>query len=400
MFDPNRLFGFTTDEEGNIIASGAPFADYQETGNTINAASDAINKSVTLTDEQKSALTAYLQGLGGALFGEDGQAIFPEFPADAFNAMLMDAALAQSIGPIISTIVSSRSVMMQNAATNATNLQLEQYRQNPFNRSLEQDTALQEMLARGGLTSDQIQAQYDAQFNPFGETAADRLALQKAQFNPYGYASHQGLDAISRQFNPYGEGSADRLALQKAQFNPFGQDAADRLALQEAQFNPYGRSQLEDQQLQALLARGGLSSDERLLEIQASNAPLNRQNILSFLGDPSAVGSAVALGGQGFFDQLSGTQGQSAVQTGGAIDPNTGQRMSTPSTGGQVANLGGAFFNPNAPTPTANTLRGFSDEGIELLQGSAAGRGVTPSRLSQLVGSVTPGGGSATRGGI
>jgi hypothetical protein len=389
-FSPESRFGFTLNPDGTIGGSGEQFSEFGETGNQINTIRDAVEISSTLTPDEKASLTTFLDMMAGPLFGEDGLPIFADFPSDLLGKLLSNPELSANIGPIFTSLIASRSNMVQNSVQQATALRLGELQANPFDRNARQDAELQALIASGGISHEQalqMQAQRDAglleqtqaQFNPLGFTADQGLESISRQFNPFGFDQGQGLESISRQFNPFAETASDRLALQKAQFNPFGQTAADQLALQQAQFNPFGRDANQDAMLQADIARGGLSSAERLLEIQAANRPQTIQNMLGFLGDPSAVGSAVALGGQGFLNQLTGQQG-------GQQASNLGQQA------------GGALFNPTAPTPTGASLRGFSDEGIELLQGSAAGQGVTPSRLAQLVGSVTPGGASTQRG--
>jgi hypothetical protein len=220
------------------------------------------------------------------------------------------------------------------------------------------------------------------------------LQALTGQYNPYGFSAPQGLEGISRQFNPYGE------------------TAADRLALAGMAQNPFGRSQYEDQQFQTALARGGLSADERLAEIRASNNPMNMQNMLSFLGNPSAVGSAVSLGGQGFLNQLGGGQGlpQQSPQTLNPLAPLVEQLMNErgASQPAPAADTGSADFSfgamkPFDPTAPALSQADFQDktaEEIGFYEGSAAAQGYTPSAVGRRTARVTPGGGSASRGRI
>ena len=398
-----------------------------------------------LPPETQAKAGAFLQGISGPLFDETGNPIFPELPMDFLADLLKDPELSAYAGSIIETLLDSRSAVIQNATSNRAAVEQAQAQFNPFGRTAESDRSLQAMLARKqieqtqaqfnpfGLTNRQgVQAIQD-QFNPYAQDAEDRLALAQAQFNPYGqdattrtdlieaqfnpydYNQTQGLQAITRQYNPYGFSQAQGLEGISRQFNPYGETAADRLALARMAQNPFERNQFEDQMLQESLARGGLSADQRLAEIRASNNPMNTQNFLSFLGNPSAVGSAVSLGGQGFLNQLGGGQGlpqqaQQAPQTLNPLAPLVQQLMNDrlASNPAPAVDTGSADFSygamkPFDPTAPASTQADFQDktaEEIGFFEGSAAAQGVTPSALGRRTARVTPGGVTAGRGRI
>ena len=401
-----------------------------ETAGALTALEEAT-KTVTLTPDAKAKVDDFLQGMSGALFDENGEPIFPELPMEVFAELLQNEMIAPVIGPILQKLIESRSNVIQNATSNRAVVEAANAQFNPFSRTAAGDRSLQEMLA--GKEIERTQAQFNPfglstaqgvsaiqdQFNPYAQGAADRLALAQAQFdpygqdaaartnlisaqfNPYGFTATQGLEGIGAQYNPYGFSAPQGLEGISRQFNPYGETAADRLALSGMAQNPFGRSALQDEQLQTALARGGLSAEQRLSEIRASNNPLNTQNLLSFLGNPSAVGSAVSLGGQGFLNQLAGGQGipQQAPQM---MSPQQALPAPTPAPTGSADFSFGPMkpYDPAAPTPTSANLQGSTEEEIRFLEGSAAAQGITPSALGQKVGRVTPGGGTMGRGRI
>ena len=160
--------------------------------------------------------------------------------------------------------------------------------------------------------------------------------------------------------------------------------------------NPFDRSQVQDQQLQALLARGGLSASERLAEIQASNNPMNTQNLLTFLANPSAVGTAVQLGGQGFLNQLTGGQGipQAAPSPQQMMTPPPSPAPMTPTPTGSAD----YSFNVAKPMMTEADLARQTEEEQAMSIGAAAAQGLTPSGFKTEVRGVTPWGIDTNRG--
>ena len=443
-FSPENRFGTGSfDEDGNYIDASSQFADSDsETAGALEALNELL--PTNLSAEQSASVAEFMEAMRGPLFDENGNPIFPELPMEVFSKLLGDKDLAPYIGPILQDLIGNRSTVIQNITSNAANIQATQAQFNPLGRTAESDRSLQDMLAQReiertkaqfnpfGLSTAQgvsaIQDQFnpyaqdaaarqalaETQFNPYAETAADRLALAKQQFNPYDQTADNRTALINAQFNPYGFSQAQGLEGISRQFNPYGETAADRLALAGMAQNPFGRTQLQDQQLQTALARGGLSADERLAEIRASNNPLNTQNFLSFLGNPSAVGTAVSLGNQGFLNQLGGGQGlpQQSPQTLNPLAPlvqqlteqlNEQNVASSPAvdTGSADFSFGPMKpFDPAAPTPTSASLRDRTEEELAFLEGSAAAQGYTPSALGREVAGVTPGGVTTGRGWI
>lgn len=444
-FSPENRYGFDyeVDPETGVttqVDRSGLFADNSEVSGDIRTVLEAVSPAIT--PNQQAALQEFLDAMGGPLFDENGQPIFPELPMEVFSELLSNVDIAPIIGPILQDLIGSRSDVIQNVTSNATSLQMANAQFNPFSRTAESDQALQAMLA--GKQIEQTQAQFNPfglsntqgvqaiqdqfnpyaqdadarlalakqQFDPYGQDAAARTNLIKAQFNPYNLSQDQGLQAITGQYNPYGFSAPQGLEGISRQFNPYGETAADRLALAGMAQNPFGRNQFEDQMLQQSLARGGLSADQRLAEIRASNNPMNTQNFLSFLGNPSAVGSAVSLGNQGFLNQLGGGQGlpQQSQQTLNPLAPLVEQLMNDrlASDPASPVDTGSADFSygamkPYDPTAPASTQADFQDktaEEIGFYEGSAAAQGVTPSALGQKTARVTPGGVSMGRGRI
>ena len=402
--------------------------DTERTGDAYNEAVTSFQEVIdTLPPETQAKAGLFLQGMSGPLFDENGNPIFPEPPMDFLADLLKIPELAVSIGPLIEGLLDSRSAVIQNATSNRAAVEEAQAQFNPFGRTAETDRSLQAMLA--GKQIEQTQAQFnpfgltnrqgvqaiqdqfnpyaqdadarqalaETQFDPYGQDADARTDLISAQFNPYDYNQTQGLQAITRQYNPYGFSQAQGLEGISRQFNPYGETAADRLALQ----NPFGRSALQDEQLQTALARGGLSAEQRLSEIQASNNPMNTQNFLSFLGNPSAVGSAVSLGGQGFLNQLGGGQGL-PQQSPQMMSPQQAPPAPSPAPTGSADFSYGAMkpYDPTAPASTQADFQDKTAEEIGFYEGSAAAKGVTPSALGRRTARVTPGGVSMGRGRI
>jgi hypothetical protein len=143
----------------------------------------------------------------------------------------------------------------------------------------------------------------------------------------------------------------------EAQFNPFGLGATpgDAYATGEVdEFNkPVMHQPLSGPQQQQMLARGGLTTDQRLAEINAQGRPDMINSILGLLGNPAAMGSL-----QGLF--------------GGA----EGQPMQ----------------NQNFPAiPTISSLRNSPENTLQFLQGLFGTQGVNPDQLQNLIRSVSPG---------
>lgn len=222
--------------------------------------------------------------------------------------------------------------------------------------------ASQEALARLTGTDARFIAQVQGQAT---------VAAAQAAANPFGLTADQFLGQQERQ-------RAGDLARTQAQFNPFrlsteqflSEQAAERqgaMGRTRAQYNPFEQGRQDIYDLQTAVARGGLTPEQRLLEIEAAQQGQNFGNMLNFLGNPSAVGTAVGLGAV----QPFGAGGQ-VIPFG--VSPSQGQV-------GQA--LGGSL-------PSLANLRDESEEELLFRFGGAAARGITPSRLRRSFRSVTP----------
>jgi len=411
-FSPENRFGTTgfIDEDGNYFDPSYQFMDpNSEVGANLNKLQEVTS---TLTPAAKTQVDAFANAMQGPLFDENGNPIFPELPMEVFGELLQNEDIAPVIGPIFETLLDSRSAAIQNATSNRAMVEAAQAQYNPFSRTAAGDRSLQDMLAQreierteaqfnpfGLSTAQGVQAIQD-QFNPYAQDAAARQALAETQFNPYGQDAADRTALISAQFNPYNFSQAQGLEGISRQFNPYGETAADRLALARMAANPFDRSQVQDQQLQALLARGGLSASERLAEIQASNNPMNTQNLLTFLANPSAVGTAVQLGGQGFLNQLTGGQGipQAAPSPQQMMTPPPSPAPMTPTPTGS-ADYSFNVANPmSQPMMTEADLARQTEEEQAMSIGAAAAQGLTPSGFKTEVRGVTPWGIDTNRG--
>ena len=411
-FSPENRFGVSgyIDEDGNYFSGSYQFMDpNSEVGANLNKLQEATS---TLTPAAKIQVDAFANAMQGPLFDESGNPIFPELPMEVFGELLQNEDIALAIGPIFETLLDSRSAAIQNATSNRAMVEAAEAQYNPFSRTAAGDRSLQDMLAQREIertkaqfnpfdltTAQGVKAIQD-QFNPYMQNAADRLALAQAQFNPYDQSAADRTALISAQFNPYNFSQAQGLEGISRQFNPYGETAADRLALAKMAQNPFDRSQVQDQQLQALLARGGLSASERLAEIQASNNPMNTQNLLTFLANPSAVGTAVQLGGQGFLNQLTGGQGipQAAPSPQQMMTPPPSPAPMTPTPTGS-ADYSFNVANPmSQPMMTEADLARQTEEEQAMSIGAAAAQGLTPSGFKTEVRGVTPWGIDTNRG--
>jgi hypothetical protein len=167
---------------------------------------------------------------------------------------------------------------------------------------------------------------------------------------------------------------------------------ANEILRAQAANNPYAMQQLgqgwagtgaadQNARIDQIL-RGGLSANQRLAEINASQSGQNFANQLNFMSNPSAIGFATE---QGLF----GGQNNQLLQ-----DINNSPEGNVP----------GSLFGFNSPSPAgaggnqttntgnfnANTLRNASDEQIGFLQGAASAGGQTPSEFNASKESFTP----------
>ena len=140
--------------------------------------------------------------------------------------------------------------------------------------------------------------------------------------------------------------------------------------------NPYAVAQLGDVEQSRIdqILRGGLTAEQRLAEIRASQEAQNFANQLNFIGNPSAVGFASE---RGLLQDISDSpEGNIPGSLFGFNAPSA-----TGAGGGQTTNVG----NYNL-----NTLRNASDEQIGFLQGAASAQGMTPSEFQDQVEAFTP----------
>ena len=231
-----------------------------------------------------------------------------------------------------------------------------QTQSNPFGLSNLDYIALQQSLARGGLTPSQRLAEANAQFNPFGQTAADIQRLQEIQYNPFGFSNQQGFD----------------IAAANAANNPF---AATQLG-QDA-----GRI---DQ-----ILRGGLTAEEQRQLALANQAGQMQGNLLNFLGDPYAVGAAQTLTGGNIPGFSTQQLQQIADAPSGTIPAFTAGLNDSPFALPETQSIGGAGGLE------ANFTQGQFEDLSSTEQGSVTGQlsgyGITPDEIEELSGSFTPG---------
>jgi hypothetical protein len=214
------------------------------------------------------------------------------------------------------------------------------------------------------------QAARDPNFAGFTPTDIANIAGQ----TPAAFAARGQVGAAEAQATPFGalsaqtegaRGNANAILRAQAATNPF--------ASLELSQQPERRSAIDQ------ILRGGLTAQERISEINASQAGQNLANQLNFIGNPSAVGFATERGLLG--DISNAPEGMLPGSLFG-INPAT------------ASGAGGGVQGQQSQTAPANvnlnTLRNASDEQIGFLQGSAAAQGQTPSEFQAQTESFTP----------
>ena len=167
---------------------------------------------------------------------------------------------------------------------------------------------------------------------------------------------------------------------------------ANEILRAQAANNPYAMQQLgqgwastgaadQNTRIDQIL-RGGLSANQRLAEINASQSGQNFANQLNFMSNPSAVGFATE---QGLFGGGNNQVLQDINNSPEGNVPGSLFGFNSPSAGGA-----GGGQTTNTGNFNANTLRNASDEQIGFLQGAASAGGQTPSEFEQEVQSFTP----------
>jgi hypothetical protein len=197
-----------------------------------------------------------------------------------------------------------------------------------------------------------------------------------------------GQNAVGMaQANPYGQTAADRQLLQATQFNPYALTNAQGYGLGQAQAanNPYAATQLgQDSTRVDQILRGGLSAEQRLAEINASQSGQNFANQLNFMSNPSAIGFASE---QGLFGGGNNQILQDINNSPEGNVPGSLFGFNSPTAAGAGGNA-----TTNTGNFNANTLRNASDEQIGFLQGAASAGGQTPSEFNASKESFTPAG--------
>jgi len=238
-----------------------------------------------------------------------------------------------------------------------------------------------------------------AQTQSGGQLSAAQTAAGAA--SPYGFLQQGGTTSQLNQIfagqnavgmaqaNPYGQTAVDRQKLQETQFNPYALTNAQGYGLGQAQAanNPYAATQLgQDSTRIDQILRGGLSPEQRIAEINASQSGQNFANQLNFISNPSAVGFATE---QGLFGGGNNQVLQDINNSPEGMIPGSTFGFNSPTAagagGGQTTTANTDNFNP-----TANTFRNASDEQIGFIQGAVSAGGQSPSEFGAGVQSVTP----------
>ncbi|MEK9770560.1 MAG: hypothetical protein VW683_16725, partial [Betaproteobacteria bacterium] len=139
--------------------------------------------------------------------------------------------------------------------------------------TVDEQLALEGLRARGGLSAEQRLAELGVQYNPFSETAADRLALARAQASG-GLTEESNILAAQQAAAANNPFAAAQLGIDIGNISTIlrgGLTPEQQLALAQAPGNPFGLSAQQQIDLQNQLARGGLTAEEQrnLVGLQA-----------------------------------------------------------------------------------------------------------------------------------
>jgi len=242
------------------------------------------------------------------------------------------------------------------------------------------------------------------------QTQADASMLA-AQNNPYSFAAGQAardpnfagftptqIANIAGQ-TPAAFAARGQVGAAQAQATPFGalsvgdQNArgnANAILRAQAATNPFASLEFSQQpeRLSAIdqILRGGLTANERLAEINASQSGQNLANQLNFIGNPSAVGFATE---RGLFGGGNNQILQDINNSPEGNMPGSLFGFNAPTAagagGGQTTTVNTDNFNPNL-----STTRNWSPEQTGFYQGVQSAGGQTPGEVQASMESFTP----------
>lgn len=317
-----------------------------------------LNEIAQLAANSPEAMAARAQEQAAKIRAEADRAI-----ANVQGNVGLDANQKQlAIAELESNAAKAVAAIQKGAAENVAAIQSESQQNvastqaNPFGLTPAQYTALQESLARGGLTGDQRLAEVSAQFNPFNQTAENIQQLQETQYNPFGFSNQQGFD----------------IAAANAANNPF---AATQLG-QDA-----GRI---DQ-----ILRGGLTAEEQRQLALANQAGQMQSNFLNFIGNPYAVGAAKTFSGGNapLFNQQQ--LQQISDSPAGMVPAFTTGLSESPFALPETQSIGGA--RGLGENFTQGQFEDLSQTEQGSVTGQLSGYGITPDEIEKRSGSFTPG---------
>jgi hypothetical protein len=153
--------------------------------------------------------------------------------------------------------------------------------------SVDEQLALEGLRARGGLSAEQRLAELGTQYNPFSETAQNRLDLARAQASG-GLTNELNILAAQQAAAANNPFAAAQLGIDIDNINTIlrgGLTPEQQLAIAQAPGNPFGLSAEQQINLQNQLARGGLTAEEQsnLVGLQARGG-LTAQEQLNLAG--------------------------------------------------------------------------------------------------------------------
>ena len=153
--------------------------------------------------------------------------------------------------------------------------------------TVDEQLALEGLRARGGLSAEQRLAELGAQYNPFSETAADRLALARAQASG-GLTEESNILAAQQAAAANNPFAAAQLGIDIGNISTIlrgGLTPEQQLALAQAPGNPFGLTAQQQIDLQNQLARGGLTAQQQFdLQSQIARGGLTAQEQRDLVG--------------------------------------------------------------------------------------------------------------------
>lgn len=356
-------------------------------------ADDGTGVNVQFTDSNGNPVTLDLKGIYQRILnGNITPDQFTQLLNDPeFQRAMANPAVVELLAP---AVIASLGVIAGQQLDAAARLGVALINANPFGRNAAEDRALQEMLARGGINHGDAVRIAEISANAGISTPFAALANGNITFD-------QLLSL--EQLRARGGLDTPQQVLNQARITASGGLDTAQQVLDLAQITASGG--LTDAEviadIQRQLARGaidnpfafvqaGLPIEQAVQLLEASQSAGNQANqvqreanFLNFIGNPSAVGTAVQAG-SGITNPFTGEQLRAISDSPTGFIP--GQLF-----GGIPATTPFGNFQGTPANSTEASIRGFNDEQLAFTEGQLAAQGITPSEAARQRAAVTPG---------